>query len=617
MKRPLIIIGLTILLSYLVAFSYGIGIMMLVIIPIAILVYRKVENKFNRNFMVIFIVLVIPLAFYLNTTLHFDGYYDLDEVVTISGTVTDMVLTSEVTTLQVSVNSINDSDITRSFEIKLYYYEGDSFYPGDSIVASVKLYALENTDYFSGKNYYYSRNILFTGYIKTLYEHDTITDYRTVLFAAKKWVQSSILTHSPDDAYPILYTMITADKTYISDDIDAVFSKISISHILAVSGLHISILCGVLLFILNKLRMHRKLISIVTLIAIWLFIAMIAFPTSAVRAGIMITIMLMGNVIGRGYDTLNSLGGAIIIATMINPYAAVDIGFLLSVFSVLGIGLFYSALYAYLKGKIKLPKLILQSVALTLSVNVMLIPILIYTYGKISTVFIIANVILIPLITAMLMSGIVLALFGFILPVFIYQPLYFTIGMLIKIIMAIATFLANLPFSCIPFSFTGIIIIYVVVTISYLLYRYKRVTKKVAKIIGLTLSIIVISHYYITDYTAVKVAIYESDGTYTVGIAYKDCADLYSISPDYTATASVKNFISKSGIEYLAAYDKDIASYLNRSYTMVEENNIPNTVVTYTGKSIKIVVGDVTIEIGDGEILIDGEISEANVIYKF
>ena len=131
--------------------------------------------------------------------------------------------------------------------------------------------------------------------------------------------------------------LITGDKSYLDRDVKTAFMYSGTSHIMAVSGLHLSVIIGTLLFILKKLKISHKISSLVCIASVILYMGLAGFSGSVTRAGIMLIVMLSAGLFSMRGDNLNSLGVAVTIMCIFNPYCVTDVGTVLSVLSVLSL----------------------------------------------------------------------------------------------------------------------------------------------------------------------------------------------------------------------------------------------------------------------------------------
>lgn len=242
-----------------------------------------------------------------------------------------------------------------------------------------------------------------------------------------------------DDSAGVIYAMVSGEKGYIYDHVEDIFSRCGTSHLLAVSGLHVSIILGVLLFLLKWLR--TKKLSFILLFLFLIFYGCFAGGTSSViRACIMALVAQLSIVYGQRYDSLNSLCFAGCIILTIEPLRLFDVGFILSFSACFGI--------VWISKKfIKRPKIVrgmVNSLLVTIGATVATLPVQLYFFGTVSAVSVIANMLLVPI------ASLVLALtFIFLIPAFLWAPA----GVLLKVpgammayMIKIASWLGNVPF---------------------------------------------------------------------------------------------------------------------------------------------------------------------------
>ena len=148
-----------------------------------------------------------------------------------------------------------------------------------------------------------------------------------------------------------LRAMVLGDGSGISEADMTNFRQLGVSHILVVSGMHITVLAGFLQLLLKRLPVRKAVGNALTALVILLFLALSGFQPSASRGAAMFVVLLLADSAGRRSDGLNSLGLAVLAVCLFNPFAGGDLGFALSVTATLGIVLLYQPLARVFLGK--------------------------------------------------------------------------------------------------------------------------------------------------------------------------------------------------------------------------------------------------------------------------
>lgn len=210
----------------------------------------------------------------------------------------------------------------------------------------------------------------------------------------------------------ILGAMILGDNNRMPDDLKERLNISGIRHITAVSGTHIVILSGILMSLLLGLGFWRGQAFYFSIIIIFLYIIMIGAPSSAVRAGIMGGLYLLGQKIGRKSFSPRAiiLAGAIMLA--FNPLLLMaDVGFQLSFLAVAGMIYFNP----FFERKLKMiPDFMgLRTVlATTLSAHIFTLPIIIYNFGRVPLFSLLTNLLVLPIIYWIMIFGFAFVLLG-------------------------------------------------------------------------------------------------------------------------------------------------------------------------------------------------------------
>ncbi|MBR2916060.1 MAG: ComEC family competence protein, partial [Clostridia bacterium] len=278
------------------------------------------------------------------------------------------------------------------------------------------------------------------------------------------------------DACAVIKGILLGDKTDFSKNLTEDFSTSGISHIAAVSGLHLSILFSVLCGLLGFLKIRKKFVSIVILPTILIFSAVTGFSPSVCRAAIMLAMYLFALITKRQYDSITALFMSAFIILTVNPYAIFDISFILSTVSTLSIILFYPILQEKFSPFCKENKVllfILSSLALSVSVLHGTAPFTSYYFGELSLFSIIANLWIIPLCAPIFVLGYSVCLLSIFLPEIICSFILYPLATLIEIVILTTKLSSSLDFFTLSFpDFSPYwIILYYMPLIIFLLKR--------------------------------------------------------------------------------------------------------------------------------------------------
>lgn len=219
-----------------------------------------------------------------------------------------------------------------------------------------------------------------------------------------------------DEAQALIAAMVLGDKSALTPELRNRYSITGASHVLALSGLHLSIIY----LLLTRLTLGRRrswLIQIVVLTTVWTYALLTGLPTSLIRAATMITVYGLFSLGGRRRASLNILCFTAIIMLLADSSALFDVGFQLSFMAMLGILLFTPLMESWMSARWMMEHRILSWVLSLLMVSVAAqmgtAPLVAYYFGRFSTWFLVTNLIVIPLTTLLLYA----ALASFILPV--------------------------------------------------------------------------------------------------------------------------------------------------------------------------------------------------------
>lgn len=265
--------------------------------------------------------------------------------------------------------------------------------------------------------------------------------YQQRLYAAlptsSAQLTSAMVLGITEDLPPALYSALNRSGT---------------SHLVSVSGLHLSIVVGFVRGILQRLKLSQRKQVPLLLLASLGFALLVGFSAPIVRALIMVWIMLLGQLGARKSDSLSSLGFSALLISILWPYWTLQLGMWLSFLSTAGIlvvgSRWANALYLRYgakRGKGQLSRMVTDGLGITLGAYVFTLPVLFIATGWVSLISPLANVLVSPFAGVLTGGGILLFLLpsGFFLVPGIAAAVHFCSRMIVEV----STVLAKFPFA--------------------------------------------------------------------------------------------------------------------------------------------------------------------------
>lgn len=212
-----------------------------------------------------------------------------------------------------------------------------------------------------------------------------------------------------NDEGGLAFAVLTGDKSLLGNEAYTAFRLCGATHLMAVSGLHMSILFGVLYSLLKKLFVPKVPRVSVCAVGILFYIILSGFSKSMIRCGIMMLVFLLGKLVKKKNDSLNSLGFAAFIVCL-NPYAVADAGAQLTFTAVLGLITVAPHIQKKIKIKNKVFSYFAGILCASLAVTATTLPSMYFLFGFVSFAGIASNLLLIPLATVLLVLSALFAI---------------------------------------------------------------------------------------------------------------------------------------------------------------------------------------------------------------
>lgn len=234
--------------------------------------------------------------------------------------------------------------------------------------------------------------------------------FREALFVLRQELRSVYERCMSRDTAGVLAQMVLAEKALMEQDVKELYQKVGISHVLAISGLHISVIGMTLHKILRKFCMPEWLAGILAGGFMVSYGLMTGFRPSSVRAIIMFLMMLTAKMVGRTYDSLSGLALAAFLLLWENPYFVYYAGFLFSFAAVLGVVLIGNIIVKTCSEEEE--HRVLKAFYTSFSIQLMTLPLTAYFYYEIPVYGMLVNFLILPLVTILLAVGIIGGVIG-------------------------------------------------------------------------------------------------------------------------------------------------------------------------------------------------------------
>jgi len=385
----------------------------------------------------------------------------------------------------VDVQTINNKNFSKQ-NIKLKVYISEEFKsiePGDSILLSGKyndFNSYNNFGVFNYKEYMIRKNIygrFECNSIKIIKKEDNkiiCLRYKVLSFIKNK-IKENITE------YGVLTGIIIGDKSEISEEVINNFSQSSISHILAVSGMHVSYIIMFMNLILNKSIKKKKVADTLKILSLLFFLFVVGFSPSVFRAVFMaITIIILEN-LNKKSNSINGLFFSALVLLLINPLFLFDLGFELSYLATLGI-LLFSKFLKKNKSKNKVIKYVKECIFISFAANLLIFPVICYNLNNISFSFFISSIFIGPLISLIEICG----LLFLILPSFNLNIFKIALNILLSVVINMASIISKfkfLTFTIITPNIVEISLYYFFVFIVYYYFSNATFRNKLIKVI--------------------------------------------------------------------------------------------------------------------------------------
>lgn len=213
------------------------------------------------------------------------------------------------------------------------------------------------------------------------------------------------------DVQAVVSALTIGEKTDLTPELKAMYSAAGVSHVLALSGLHVGILSCILLWLfypLTYLKHGRKILAFLVVCLLWLFAFISGLSSSVVRAVVMYSLYTFASFCSEErFSGMHSLVLAAFLMLIYNPFFLFDISFQLSFTAVFSILAFYPLFSRWLCIKNCVLRYVWNTLSLSISAQLGTLPFILYYFGSFPTYFLLVNLVVVILAGGILMLTLV------------------------------------------------------------------------------------------------------------------------------------------------------------------------------------------------------------------
>ncbi|MDE5539719.1 MAG: competence protein ComEC family protein, partial [Bacilli bacterium] len=290
----------------------------------------------SKKFITVSLIFLSIYIFLFTKFITYDSVYPLDTT-NLSGTILDYKIDGDKLSLLVlGEEKVQVSYYFKSKDEKELYESNLKLGMRVNLDGTISVPSnntIPNT--FNYKDYLYNKKIyrIFTASKIALTNDKISLPYQLKNFFLKR-VNSFTMTSS------YMHAFILGDKGYIDNDVYQNYSNNGVTHLFAVSGMHVTFLVIVLISLLKKFHLKEKMVNFIIIIFLLIYMFLIGFSASVVRASLLYVLLLFNKKIGLNLKSKNVLYLLFLNLLIINPFYIYDLGFIYSFLTSFGLILF-------------------------------------------------------------------------------------------------------------------------------------------------------------------------------------------------------------------------------------------------------------------------------------
>lgn len=580
--------------------SFFMGAIPLLLIAAASLLIGKLQRFKKSDY--ILIAVSFTAAFTVSslyTHLRYDKIVSYDgKTGTFSGEVTDIRRYGGETRSYILRGELGGM---KNVRVRIYSDELDAKY-GDVITLRDCVFSVIEGDYLTDSmNYYRSERVYLTAINSVAeIEHMHSRRLKNALIEYRDRIISEFRINLGEDVGDFLSGMVFGEKQGLDDNVRMSLYRCGIGHVLAVSGLHVSIVAIALMSLLRLLRVNRFASFLLMDMLLMMLVVMAHSPVSAIRAAIMMNFAYSAHLFRRRADVFNSLAAAVLIICLANPYSIYSSGFILSVAGTFGIGVF--ALYMTKKIPAKgVQWRLLRAFCAMLCTTVCIMPFSMKFFEETSLIAPLVNVFVVPLCSVSLIIGVIYVITGG------FISFLGIVGAVIELILAISERISRAGafyFSCRSDRIAGLAIAFIAAVAFVQIIFGRRYLTAVACAAACSAIFISSAVYGFMRAEKFTITVLGRRSNAAVVISYHGKTDIIDLSGHYKSPDYVRKYMLENGIgsAKLLVLTKNNQSQYAAYKKKLEIVDIGKVV---TAGELPVIGADAEAVCGDGTLYID------------
>ncbi len=483
MKRPLALAGFMMLISFFIlselSFEHSLYLVgaSSVLLVVALIIKKLRKDKILLCILISFLIFSTSFIFtekyYLHVTENNNGPCEL------TGTVCETPKKSQVaTTYIIKVQGEN-------YKIRYISQDDRGFKQGDIVSGTAVLEKAEN------EIEYFESGLATRVYFNCLEAEESILENTgeknialSLIGAVRDWFVDTVNHYLSGENGNIAIAMAIGDRTKISDETVNCFNYSGTAHLLVVSGLHLSLWSLSIIRLLEKKFSFRKYTVPVGLGCLVTYSLLTGLSVSVIRAGIMVFAALLGKLLKRDSDSINSIGFAVVMIMLVNPFSAYSASFWFTLLSTLGI-LVYSKRLTEWIDKLKIFESIKEkgwyqfmasSFSISISTAIFTMPVFIVKFGIMPIASCLSNLLMVEIAMVFMVLTVVGAVFHLVNIIPLAEMTFSVVGAIGNYLQTVAQKIGMWEWSTISVDhrFYGYFAIILILSVGIVFFAYRK-----------------------------------------------------------------------------------------------------------------------------------------------